>query len=70
MSSSDAYAPTLQYISVCVMPGQMMSFAGTEDPCALMEIGSIGKLGVEENKTLSEIFFKLIKDKLNIEGTR
>ena len=47
-----------------------MSFAGTEEPCALMHIGSIGKLGVEENKKLSEIFFKLIKDKLNIEGTR
>ena len=60
----------LQYISVCVMPDQMMSFAGTEEPCALMHIGSIGKLGVEENKKLSEIIFKLIKEKLNIEGTR
>ena len=60
----------LQYISVCVVPDQMISFAGTEDPCALMHIGSIGKLGVEENKRMSEVFFKFIKDKLNIEGTR
>lgn len=60
----------MKYISVCVMPGQLMTFSGTDDPCALMHIGSIGKLGVEENKQLSAIIFKLIKEKLNIDGTR
>ena len=53
-----------------VVPDQMMTFAGTADPCALMYVGSIGKLGVEENKTISGILFKFIKEKLNIEGTR
>ena len=52
------------------MPDQMMSFGGTEDPCALMHIGSIGRLGVEENKKLSDVVFRFIKDKLGIEGTR
>ena len=53
-----------------VTPGQMMTFGGTQEPCALMNIGSIGNLGVEDNKRISAIIFKLIKEKLNIEGTR
>ena len=39
-----------QYICVQVIPDLMMSFAGTTDPCALCDLVSIGKLGVEENK--------------------
>jgi len=48
----------------------MMTFGGTTDPCALIEVMSIGKLGVEENKVLSKIIFDFIKEKLGIEGTR
>jgi phenylpyruvate tautomerase len=48
----------------------MMTFGGSTDPCALMHVGSIGKLGVQENKTISSVLFKFIKEKLNIEGTR
>lgn len=59
-----------QYISVCVQAQQMMTFGGTTDPCALIEVMSIGKLGVEENKVLSKIIFDFIKEKLGIEGTR
>ncbi len=55
---------------MCVQPDQMMTFAGTTEPCALMWITSIGNLGVEENKAISAAIFKLIKDKLNIDGTR
>ncbi len=57
-------------MSVCVQPDQMMTFSGTDEPCALMWITSIGNLGVEENKKISAVIFKLIKDKLNIDGTR
>ena len=45
-------------------------FGGTNDPCALIYVDSIGKLGVEENKVLSKIIFDFIKEKLGIEGTR
>ncbi len=47
-----------------------MSFGGTEEPCALMEIECIGILGEEKNKEISAAIFKLIKERLNIEGTR
>ena len=60
----------IQYISVCVQAQQMMTFGGTTDPCALIEVMSIGNLGVEENKVLSKIIFDFIKEKLGIEGTR
>lgn len=63
-------ASLLQYICVCVMPDQMMSFGGSQDPCALMHVMSIGNLGVEENKRISDALFKFVKEKLKIEGNR
>lgn len=51
----------MQYISVMVVPDQLMCFGGTED---------LGNLGVEENKQISGIIFKFIREKLNIQGSR
>ena len=59
-----------QYVCVFVQPQQMLTFGGTNDPCALIRVESIGKLGVEENKALSKTIFDFIKEKLGIEGTR
>ena len=53
-----------------VVPDQLMCFGGTEDPCALITVTSIGKLGVEENKVISGTIFGFIGDKLNIPDTR
>ncbi len=47
---------------------QMMTFAGTDEPCALMHIGSIGNLD-DKNKIASGIF-PFIKSHLGIDGTR
>ena len=47
-----------------------MIFGLTEDPCAQIEVRSIGKLGVEENKVLAKKIFDFIKEKLNIEANR
>ena len=55
---------------MCVVPDAMMAFSGTTEPCALLNVMSIGKLGAEENKVISAAIFKLIKEKLGIEGTR
>ncbi|XP_064390316.1 macrophage migration inhibitory factor-like [Halichondria panicea] len=65
-----AIGKPIKWVSVHVQPDQMMSFGGTEEPCALMSITSVGNLGVEENKKISASIFKLIKEKLSIEGTR
>lgn len=47
-----------------------MGFGGTRDPCAMVEVTSVGKLGIEENKSISKVVFDLIKSKLNIPNTR
>ena len=35
----------MDYIAVHIQPDQMMSFGGTDDPCANVHVMSIGKLG-------------------------
>ena len=47
-----------------------MAFGGTTDPCASIQVTSIGKLGVEENKAISKVVFDLIQTKLQIPDDR
>ena len=55
---------------IVVVPDQLVSFGGTSEPCAHIELASIGRLGVEENKALSAVIFKLVQEKLGIPDTR
>ena len=55
---------------IIVVPDQLMSFGGTTEPCAHIELVSIGRLGVEENKALSAVIYKLVQEKLGIPDTR
>ena len=47
-----------------------MAFGGSTEPCASIDVTSIGKLGVEENKALSAAIFDLIQKKLGVSNTR
>ena len=49
---------------IVVVPDQLVSFGGTSEPCAHIELASIGRLGVEENKALSAVICKLVQEKL------
>ncbi len=55
----DVIATTLrkpkQYVACHIIPDQMMSFGGSSEPCAQVVLQSIGRLGVEENKTYSRV---------------
>nr|ANB86946.1 macrophage migration inhibitory factor [Paracentrotus lividus] len=51
----EAIGKPQKYICVHLSPNQMMSFAGSTDPCAVVNVMSIGKLGVEENKVITKI---------------
>ena len=53
-----------------MVPDQLVSFGGTSEPCATIELVSIGRLGVEENKALSAVIYKLVQEKLGIPDTR
>ncbi|RNA14851.1 macrophage migration inhibitory factor [Brachionus plicatilis] len=58
LNLSDVLANTLNkpigYCAVHIMPDQLMSFGGTFEPCAMVTLMSIGRLGVEENKKHSK----------------
>ena len=48
-----------------------MRFGDSDGPCALVEVISIGNLGVEENEALSKIIFEtILLAKLNIDKER
>ncbi|XP_072019787.1 macrophage migration inhibitory factor-like [Amphiura filiformis] len=49
-----------KYTCVNVLPDQMMSFAGTQEPCALVLARSIGKIGKDENKGYTEKLTELL----------
>ncbi|XP_064460337.1 macrophage migration inhibitory factor homolog [Ornithodoros turicata] len=60
----------LSYVVVHVHPEQMMSFGGTEEPCATANLYSIGRLGKEENIKHSAAIFKHVENTLGIKGNR
>lgn len=47
-----------------------MAFGGTTDPCAAIDVNSVGKLGVEKNQAISKAVFDFIQSKLNIPDNR
>ncbi|KAJ3587664.1 hypothetical protein NHX12_011261 [Muraenolepis orangiensis] len=58
-----------QYVAVRVNPDQMMVFGGTDDPCALCSLGSIGGIdGLQEKHT--KLLSELLKKHLGIPSDR
>ena len=48
----------------------MMTFGGSNEPCAYVCLMSIGKLGVEENKKHSDAIMTVLEKSLGISPTR
>ena len=73
LSLTDVLAKTLSkpkdYCAVHILPGQMISFGGTNEPCAYVSLMSIGRLGVEENKKHSHALMGAL-EKLGIPSSR
>jgi phenylpyruvate tautomerase len=59
-----------QYVCVHIRTDQMMTFSGTEDPCALVNLMSIGKLGVKENKSHTAVLMEKIEGALGVPQDR
>ncbi len=49
-----------QFICVHVAPDQMMSFGGSQDPCAIVNMSSIGKIDKDVNIKYTEEITKLM----------
>ncbi|XP_068098688.1 macrophage migration inhibitory factor-like [Hyperolius riggenbachi] len=58
-----------EYIAVHIMPGQMMSFGGSTDPCALCSLKSIGKIGGQQ-KNYTKILSDILSQELSIPADR
>lgn len=55
-----------QYIQIKVSTDQMMAFGGSQDPCAMCFLYSIGKIGDQENKDYSKLLCDLLNKRLKI----
>lgn len=47
-----------------------MAFAGTKDPCALVWLTSLGKLGPSVNPSITKAISELLKETCDIEANR
>ena len=52
------------------MPDQLIAAGGERVPCAICDLVSIGKLGPEENKTISKAICEFMNSKLSIDTGR
>ncbi|PIO59269.1 phenylpyruvate tautomerase family protein [Teladorsagia circumcincta] len=58
------------YVCVHVVPDQQMIFNGTDGPCGVGVLKSIGGVGGSKNNEHAKALFALIKDHLGIAGNR
>ena len=58
-----------QYVAVHVQAGQRLSFGGTHEPAALIELVSIG-LPSDQTATISNALMSLLEDNLHIKADR
>nr|AAB60943.1 macrophage migration inhibitory factor [Brugia malayi]AAC82502.1 macrophage migration inhibitory factor [Brugia malayi] len=58
------------YVSIHVNGGQAMVFGGSEDPCAVCVLKSIGCVGPKVNNSHAEKLYKLLADELKIPKNR
>nr|AAT77698.1 macrophage migration inhibitory factor II [Branchiostoma belcheri tsingtauense] len=57
-------------VCVCVEADVLMTYGGSDAPCCLIDLMSIGKLGLEENKTHTAAICDHVKKHLGIPGDR
>jgi phenylpyruvate tautomerase PptA (4-oxalocrotonate tautomerase family) len=58
------------YVMTCLVPRTSMTFAGSPEPSCLVEIKSIGALGGDSTKRLTEAVCKLVRDALGVPTNR
>jgi len=55
-----------KFITVRIDPDKLMSFGGTDEPCATCDFHCIGKISKEENAAHSAALFEIINEELKI----
>lgn len=74
MSLSSTLAKQLSkpesYVMTSFQPDVAMTFAGTIEPACLIEIKSVGTMGGNQTKAMSQAFCQMIEDVLGIPQNR
>lgn len=60
----------MQYVCIQINTEKNMIFAGTNEPCALIKVASIGKISVEENKIHTKNITEFITKNLGLDPNR
>ena len=60
----------LQYVCVRVNAGQLMTFGGSDDPCGMVELESLGVVGGAKNKELVPVIGSHVQEALGIPQDR
>lgn len=55
---------------ISVQPNQLITFGGTNEPCALVSIQSIGNQSLDENRQSCKKIFEHLQNELNISSKR
>lgn len=58
------------YVVVHVQPDQLMSWGGTDDPCAIVNLGSIGQISKEKNIKTTQTISGRLEQALGIKDDR
>jgi hypothetical protein len=64
------FEKTPRGILVHLLPDQNMTFGGTNEPCANINISSVDNLGAEQNKVFSNKLMTELESKLGIPTDR
>jgi phenylpyruvate tautomerase len=59
-----------QYVMTLVQTDQVMTYSGTQEPCAFVRIVSIGGLNAEKNVTISTEVCGLLESQYKIDPSR
>lgn len=58
------------YVMTSFQPDMSMTFAGTTEPTCLIEIKSVGTMGGNKTKAMSQTFCQMVEDTLGIPKNR
>ena len=57
------------YVMTCFVPASM-TFAGTDEPCAFLELKSIGRFSPQQTRDLSKVLCPLVGEALGLPPSR
>jgi phenylpyruvate tautomerase PptA (4-oxalocrotonate tautomerase family) len=58
------------YVMTCLVPGAQLTFAGSDEPCCLVEVANLGKLQKQDTERMSAALCKRLSETLSLPSRR